>query len=296
MAGRITQLIFVLFGSFLFAEGSYEVLLLPGSGKTIALSNSGTALNSINLTPNPASLQISDKKNILSLSRIPGGIYFQSLQSSHRYKKGIATGKVSLLHYGKLIDSRTEQSTTAFDLLLETSWKTEIKEIVSAGVALGYLHSMLADYSSQVYFGSVGIRSRLFRNRLGIGLSVENLGHVLQSYTDYRESLPTLLRWAGFYKPTYFPAVITLDWTKGLETGKTYLTGGLEFSPRGKVTLRMGLSSHRNNFTTGDFYSDFTMGFSGGIGLELKRSNLDIGVLNLGPAGYMVGISLMRNN
>ncbi|MDP6936455.1 MAG: hypothetical protein QGF36_03380 [Candidatus Marinimicrobia bacterium] len=294
MAGRITQLISIIFCSILFAEGSYEVLMIPKNGRTLALSNSGAASNSVFLSSNPASLQFNEEQYLISLSRIPSGMYFQSLQSSRRLLKGVATGRISLIHYGKLIDSRTEKTSTAFDLMVETAWKTEIKEIVSAGFTLGYLNSVLADYSSQVIFADVGFRSRLFRKRLGVGISVENFGSVLQPYTNYREPLPFLVRIAGYYKPVYFPAVILLDWTKIMDHGNTHLAGGLEFTPRGKVTLRLGLSSHRNNFTTGDFYSDLTMGFSGGIGLELKRMNLDIGVLNLGPAGYMAGITIMR--
>ena len=165
MAGQLTQLISIIFCSILLAEGSYEALLHPGNSRTLALSNSGTARNSAYLSPNPASLQYIKGKYIVSLSRIPGGIYYQSLQSTRRLFKGVAAGRISLLHYGKILDSRTEKTSTAFDFMLEAVWKTEIKEVLSAGLALGYMNSVLADYSSQVIFGDVGIRSRLFRKR-----------------------------------------------------------------------------------------------------------------------------------
>ena len=43
-----------------------------------------------------------------------------------------------------------------------------------------------------------------------------------------------------------------------------------------------------------DFTSDFVAGISGGIGFYFTKMTLDIGLMNLGPAGFIVGFSLTK--
>ena len=74
----------------------------------------------------------------------------------------------------------------------------------------------------------------------------------------------------------------------------TKLSYGLEFNPRKRLTFRLGFSSYRADFITGDFSSDLLIDVSGGVGFQFNLMNLDVGFMNLGAAGYVVGFSISR--
>ena len=76
--------------------------------------------------------------------------------------------------------------------------------------------------------------------------------------------------------------------------GSFYFSCGIELKPDNRLTLRLGSSSHRSGYLTGDFSSDIIAGFSGGVGFRFTNMTLDVGFMNLGPAGFVVGFSLMK--
>ena len=49
-------------------------------------------------------------------------------------------------------------------------------------------------------------------------------------------------------------------------------------------------------FHTGNFPSDFLAAVSGGVGFKLSKMNLDVGFMNLGAAGYVVGFSISKKS
>jgi len=56
----------------------------------------------------------------------------------------------------------------------------------------------------------------------------------------------------------------------------------------------LGSSSHRSGYLTDDFSSDVIAGFSGGVGFRFINMTLDVGFMNLGPYGFVVGFSLLK--
>ena len=67
---------------------------------------------------------------------------------------------------------------------------------------------------------------------------------------------------------------------------------GVEYFATNKITLRISINNKRNEFLSGDFSSDFLAAVSGGVGLEFKKINVNIGFMNLGASGYILGFSL----
>ena len=135
----------------------------------------------------------------------------------------------------------------------------------------------------------------MLRKRLGIGLSLENIGFLLKSYTDVKEPIPALFRTALYYEPQYIPLIINGDFVTFIGDDKPfYFSGGIEFKPHNRLTLRLGSSNHRKGYMTNDFSSDVIAGFSGGAGFRFTNMTLDVGFMNLGPAGFVMGFSLMK--
>ena len=295
MERRTSQLIYLLFAGWVFGAGSYEILQFPMDARSLALHNSASAYDGLLLSNNPASLSKRAKGNTYSYFYLPANIHFTGFQNVNHSNSGVRAYKISFMSYGTFIDGETEDKSYAFDILLESGFKKEYKNITSIGISGGYLFSSIVGYQSQLIFSNFGIRSRLLRKRLGVGFSLEDIGFLLKSYTDKREHIPTLFRMALYYKPRYIPLIINGDMVTYLGDGDSfYFSGGIELKPNDSFTLRLGSSSHRSGYLTDDFSSDIIAGFSGGAGFRFINMNLDVGFMNLGPAGFVVGFSLLK--
>ena len=293
---RITKLtsVILFFSGLLFGAGSYEILLFPHDARSLSLQNSVSAFDNPLLRNNPAALSMRAGGMVYSYLYLPANIHSGEIQRVRRSGAGISASKISILSYGAIIDSETEEKTHAFDILLEAGYKKELKNITSVGISGGYLLSSIAGFQSQILFSNFGIRSRMLRRKLGIGLSIENIGFLLKSYTDVKEPIPMLFRMSLYYEPRYIPLIISGNLVKKLHDDTYYFAGGLEFKPQSRLTIRLGNSSHRSGYITDYFSSDVLAGFSGGVGFCFTKMTLDIGFMNMGPAGFVMGFSLMK--
>ena len=293
MDKRITKLIIVMIAlCFLFAEGSYDILNLPQNARSLALNNTTSANDGSFLQNNPAVLSLRSRGTTYSYFYLPASIHFGGVQHIGKLKAGIMSSKLSFLSYGKIVDSETEETASAFDILFEMGYKKEIKNITSIGMSGGYIFSSIAGFHSQLLFSNWGVRSRLLKKRVGIGLSLENIGIHLKSYTDVNEPIPALFRTAVYYKPMYIPLIINGDIVRKLDSNSFYFSGGLEFISQRRLTFRLGINSNRGGYHTEDFSSDIIAGVSGGIGFQFQKITLDIGFINWGPAGFIMGFSI----
>ena len=102
------------------------------------------------------------------------------------------------------------------------------------------MFSSIAGFHSQLLFSNWGVRSRLLKKRVGIGLSLENIGFLIRSYTGVKESIPTLLRSSFYYKPLYIPLIISGDIVRKFYEGLFYFSGGLELKPDSRFIIRLG--------------------------------------------------------
>ena len=288
---KLTAFILAAF-SFLFGGGSYDILHLSKDASSLSLHNAASAYDRSLLRNNPAALSLSTEKTSYSSLILPAGIHSGEIQQVRKMGAGIRAGKLSYISYGAIVDSETQKKTTAYDILLEMGYKKELKNIVSVGISGGYLLSSICGYRSQLLYTKIGIRSRMMRKRIGLGFSLENVGFLITSYTDVKESIPAIFRTALYYKPRYLPAIISVDIIRHLDGGIVELFGGLEFNPEKLLTIRLGCSSRRIGFLTDDFPSDLLAAVSGGVGFKFNKINLDIGFMNLGSAGYIIGFSI----
>ena len=231
---------------------------------------------------------------VCSYLYLPANIHSGEIQRIRRSGTGISASKISILNYGEIIDSKTADKTFAFDVLFEMGYKKELQNITSLGVSGGLMFSSIAGFHSQILFSNWGVRSKFMKKRLGVGFSLENIGFLLKSYTDLKESIPSLFRTAIYYKPLHIPLIISGDIIKKMNDDTYYFTSGLEFMPQNRLTIRLGNCSNRSGYITDDFSSDVLAGFSGGAGFRFTNITLDVGFMNLGPAGFVVGFSLLK--
>ena len=288
---KLTAFILAAF-SFLFGGSSYDILHLSKDARSLSLHNAASAYDHSLLRNNPAALSLSTGNISYSSIILPAGIHSGEVQWICKRNSDIHAGKLSYIGYGPIIDGETTEKTTAYEILLEMGYKNEFKNIISLGISGGYLLSSISGYHSQLLYTNIGIRSRM--KGMGLGFSLENLGFLLSSYTDVKESVPAIFRTALYYIPKYLPTIISADIIRRLDRDAIEFSGGLEFQPKRQLTLRLGCSNHRIGFLTGDFSSDLLVDISGGAGFQFNNINLDVGFMNLGAAGYVVGFSISK--
>ena len=145
MHRQFTQLIIIYFstGLYLFASGSYEIFNFPVDARNLALHNSASAYDGILLNNNPASLSKRANGNTYSYFYLPANIHFTGFQNVHNSSSGVRANKISFMIYGVIIDGETEKKSYAYDILLESGIKKEIKNLTSVGLSVGYLLSSI---------------------------------------------------------------------------------------------------------------------------------------------------------
>ena len=279
---------------FLYGFGAYDILNLPQDARSLALHNAASAYDRPLLRNNPATLSLASEQTIYSYLILPAGIHSGEIQRINKIKSGILAWRFSYFSYGAILDSETDEKTTPFDILLEMGYKRTLKNVASVGISGGCLFSSIADFYSQLLYTNIGLRSQMMSKRMGLGISLENLGIIFNSYTDAEESIPAIFRSSIYFRPLYLPVIISADLIRNLDRNAYELSGGLEFNPGKRITIRFGCSSRRKEFLTGNFSDDILADVSGGAGFQFTKMELDVGFINYGAAGYVLGFSISR--
>tara|TARA_Y100000590_G_scaffold470331_1_gene663811 strand:+ start:3913 stop:4800 length:888 start_codon:yes stop_codon:yes gene_type:complete len=285
-------MLILCFMQTIWAIGSYEILNLPQDPRSLSLSNTSDAFGSAYFQNNPASISMSMANNRYSFLRLPANIYSFEIQKKFIKNNNAYIGKIAYLNYGKITDSETNEVNSAFEIFLEGIYKKEIKNILSMGVSTGYIFSSIAGFHSNILITNVGFRTRILRNKMGLGISIENIELFNNGYTDIKENLPSIIRYSLYYKTRYIPIVINFNYINKIYA-KAFAVG-IEYFFTDNLILRIGINDKRNEFLNGDFASDFLAAVSGGVGLKIKQINVNVGFMNLGSAGYILGFSLSK--
>ena len=284
-----------LFFSILFANGSYEIFNMPSDAIALSLNNSASIYENKSLCTNPASLSTKTNSKSYSYILLPASIHYISYKNTKQIKMGTIASKISYINYGILLDSKTNEESLAYDILLEYAYKRELFNIISLGISGGLLYSSIEDYRSNVLFANIGLRTRLLNKKLGLGTSFENLGFATNMYTNRREIIPSLVRFGVYYDLKYIPSILNINYIYNYKNSfSDYLIIGSEFKLDNNIYIRLAINSLRKDFLIQDFSSDIISGLSGGIGLRKFDRYYDIGFKNLGPAGLILGFSISK--
>ena len=279
----------------LFANGSYEIFNMPSDAISLSLNNSASIYENKSLCTNPASLSTKTNSKSYSYILLPASIHYISYKNTKQIKMGTIASKISYINYGILLDSKTNEESLAYDILLEYAYKRELFNIISLGISGGLLYSSIEDYRSNVLFANIGLRTRLLNKKLGLGTSFENLGFATNMYTNRREIIPSLVRFGVYYDLKYIPSILNINYIYNYKNSfSDYLVIGSEFKLDNNIYIRLAINSLRKDLLIQDFSSDIISGLSGGIGLRKFDRYYDIGFKNLGPAGLILGFSISK--
>jgi hypothetical protein len=195
------------------------------------------------------------------------------------------------LNYGLLedsIDNNIINSFHSYEYLVEYRLINLDEYFISS---IGFVYSQIETYKSDAIL--FNIKKKFKIKKLDASLSLDNLGVILNSYTSNKQDSPYMIQFSLNN--------ILLD--KGSNLGydlvyNNYLSSPLHIISFSKefsdyLKFRISNSTNYKKLKIYDDYKDYLYGFSIGFTLYTDTNTvIDIGFLNLGPAGYVYGITL----
>ena len=195
------------------------------------------------------------------------------------------------MNYGLLedsIDNNIINSFHSYEYLVEYRLVNLDEYFISS---IGFVYSQIETYKSDAIL--FNIKKKFKIKKLEASLSLDNLCVILNSYTSSKQDSPYMIQFSLNN--------ILLD--KGSNLGydlvyNNYLSSPLHIISFSKefsdyLKFRISNSTNYKKLKIYDDYKDYLYGFSIGFTLYTDTNTvIDIGFLNLGPAGYVYGITL----
>lgn len=294
----------------------YRFLELPSSPRAAALGGNQIAIfdgNSALMHINPAYLDESSAKNISAtfVNYLADARYGLANYALHIQNIGTVGFGIRYAGYGKLTEYDSNGTDlgdlTASDIAINGTISTQLSSSLRAGAGLDYIHSSYGEYSSSAVAGSAGFYYTDVDNRFSAALSVRNLGDQITYFNDTREELPFDISIGFSKKPEDFPFQLSVtlrqlnNWdlrTKGevtkLDFGDQlfrHLILGGEAQLGKNLEIRFGYNRWQHDQAKVNENFDLA-GASIGVGINLKKLEIDISRNSLSDIGGIVQISV----
>lgn len=237
-----------------------------------------------------------------SISLYPASIrQFQSSVAGERTFAGNPVrwnATIGCLCYGE-IDKRDERGQTIgtyrnYDMDGTFTLAMKVREQWMVGGSFTVMGSSIGTTTSSLLAFRAGIIWSSPTRPLQVGATIRNIGVAITPYEDIREPLPFRTSVGITYKPTYFPARLSLSTEiqprDGIVLDKTSVAtflAGAEFLLSERLSFRIG-------YHHGDQYSLQTArrldasGLRFGVGFGFQDSEVDIAVASWGRLGSVV--------
>lgn len=195
------------------------------------------------------------------------------------------------MNYGLLedsIDNNVINSFNSYEYLIEYKLENLNEYFFSS---IGFVYSQIENYKSDAIL--FNIKKEFKIKKINASFSLDNFGIILNSYTSIKQNSP--------YKIQFSLNDILLE--KEFNFGYNLVYNNYLRSPIHIISLsknfnnffkfRISNSTNYKKLKIYNDYKDYLYGFSIGFTLYTNTNKaIDIGFLNLGPAGYVYGITL----
>jgi len=268
-------------------QSLYPLNSMPITLRDLSFSGGGGAMVSEQISLNPASIFTEKKEFAFHTQFLPTGISLLSLNAIYSKNEIIYFTSISNLHFGTLKDGRTNEAFSANDFMINGGVKMRLFQIISVGTSISYTFSLIENNIAQSILFSTGFRTEISKDKAGLGFTLRNMGSQFDNFGDITEKIPLQLQASGFMKPKYLSALIFSDIVieENID-GYTFISG-MEFYPRGGLTLRISHSGLYNNS-----FELNSLAF--GFGFNLKNWTVDLASRNLVSAGFVNGVTVSK--
>jgi len=284
-----------------YSQALYQGLYQPIDARGWAM---GAALvaqtrNSSGVVYNPAILTLIPQKWQVNYTR-----YVLDIQSTNALIvwpapwRGSLGAMIGYLDYGSFLETDADGNDLGdfgvSDLSLRLSYGIPVTRKISAGAAVTFIKSDLANYNSQALLGALGLLYYDPASTFSIGLACTNFGKIINGYIDDDEKVQPAFMAGISKKLDHLPMVIAAD-LMHYQTGDNLIKIGGEFILSQNLFLRWGTSSRRFEIDTQQTLTNFFNSSSIGGGLVIKSLQIDLTWLSLGHAGSIFALSIAQN-
>ena len=283
----------LVLASSLAGQPVFSALDIPVSIRSLSLTNGAGAVPTDILNGNPAVMEFDGRSVGVHFFSYPAGITGQGIHYTTQSVAGVVSANLTVMNFGRFSDSATGEAFSAEDIIFRAGFKSVFAHRLSWGISAGGIRSQIGSYRALGIFMNAGVRSRLLDDRMGIGLSLENAGKMISTYSGFDEPVKGVIRYSIFYHPLHLPAVLSVDYQYS-SMGDPLLIFAGEFSMNRGSTVWVSTSSEKQNLAWGEAFHALTAGMAGGIRIPVKKYMVDIGYQNLGAAGNVLGFGISK--
>ncbi|NOZ03895.1 MAG: hypothetical protein GXO92_04710 [FCB group bacterium] len=279
------------------AQSAYSGLENWFHTETLSMAGAGGTLSSVESDRlNPAALGELPRQFHLSFLRYPADINAESLSLILPAGRGFYALGLRHLNYGLFegfdADGQSTDNYTAGDTWVTLSAGETLKSRkISWGITAGLFLSRLENYQSTALVFTPGILFDIKSVNGKLGISLQNLGKVIDRYTRVRERLPTTVVTSVSKRLEHLPLELFVDGGYRLTTETFWLRLGGIFRLPYNFQLKWGTNTDKfSQQTRTNIGKDF-IGSSGvGLSYRFEEYHFDLGSYFYGTGGWISSI------
>lgn len=276
----------ILIFTFIFSHYSYQSILLPNSTYELISGQPNYILSNEILFKNKLSPSVSS-----TLILLPEDIQVASFFYKNNFLGFHNQYKIQIIDYGNFNDSESGYVFSAKDILLHYNLMKSLSPKFSFCFGTHYFYSNIDNYNSSAIFFNASVLYGL--ERILFQYSINNLGFVIDKYTNFYEPLPFNYSFSISYLPKYLKSSIGFNYQKFDNLDLTNFVS--EIYLYDSFSILFGYSSLAQSLHSNDnFEKDFFTGLSTGLNFNYKNLVINFGLKNLGSVGLIQSISLIK--
>ena len=282
------NIILLLLFNIFFCQGEYQILTAPKNAFQLSTNGGMSSLiNNYNYN-NPATFNKKDASYTFNIIHYPAKITMYNFSKS-KYS-------ISFLDYGVFenqVQDIIYESFSAYEIMSQYYYSKNIRNH-TLGLSLGLFLSNIYTYNSIGLSNSIGLNSFFKKMNLSIGISIENFGYIFKSYTTYNQKLPLKYRLglSTNIKNLYFG--YDLLYLKNSRDFQHIF--GLQLILNDRITIKLSNTDNYKDLWLDDNIYNFISGLGLGFDINLYKTSINIGFLNLGAAGMIYGTTITLLN
>jgi len=257
-----------------------QINSVSGNIEKFSLMNGNSFINNI----------INDSDNNqyrISFIQYPGQITSGHFLYIEKYKKYFIQSKIATINYGTL-HAEDSNAFTASDNIIEIAIIKESSNSLMLGSSIGYAWSKIGDYTSSELIHNIGFSYPLLNERMIIGLSIENMVHTINEYSNINAKYNHNNNLSIQFNPEHINGSLFIN----------YIYSNTNTS-QAIVSFKININENINIFTGKSLFSMETSNYlfydnlSLGVGIIIPKYRFNIGMQYLGDTGMVFGSSLI---
>ena len=166
------------------------------------------------------------------------------------------------------------------------------KFLFNANIGISY--SKISILNSCAIISNFKLSSSIPESNINFAALINNLGFVLNDYTNKKTILPLNFQGGILYKLYQTSIMLSYDLIYQYHSEDSQHIASIQIPIGQNIKINFSSSSFRNELLIGDYQYDWFYGLGCGLSIQSKNITTNISVSNLGAAGFIYGMSLKR--